>query len=275
MNARNEMPLGLVYGLANEAYHSGPGLSNSGLSLLAKSPAHYYGKKLDPRRPAEVTKGGQLEGSLMHCALLEPAEFDKRYPVGPSVNRNTTVWKKFCESHPGLECIQKEQKDAAYLQAASLRAIPDVAALLSSGKPEVSVYWIEPETGVHCRARPDWVHEIPGQGVILFDGKTYSDSSAWEFSRQVARKGYHRQAAWYSDGWTAATGQPVLGFVFGAVETEWPYVACAHILDDQSLEKGRQENRELLNRFAECERTGIWPGYADSIQQITLPAWAL
>jgi len=281
MNARNEMPLGLVYGLENEAYHSGPGLSNSGLSLLAKSPAHYYGKKLDPRRPAEVTKGGQLEGSLMHCALLEPAEFDKRYPVGPSVNRNTKAWKEFSEAHPGLECIQQDQKDAAYLQAESLRSKvrenPDMAELLSLGDPEVSGYWIDEATGVLCRFRADWVHPViengRRRGVILFDGKTYSDASEREFSKQVGRKGYYRQAAFYSDGYQRCTGERVLAFVFGAVETEWPHVSQTYVLNDEAMSLGREECLALVQTYADCQKSGVWPGYARGMQLLALPSY--
>jgi exodeoxyribonuclease VIII len=110
--------------------------------------------------------------------------------------------------------------------------------------------------------------------VILVDAKTYSDASPREFARQVARKGYHRQAAWYSDGYALASGEPVLGFVFVAVETAWPYASCAVMLDDEGLAKGRAENTELLARFAECRTANSWPGYSNEIEQITLPKWA-
>jgi hypothetical protein len=46
------------------------------------------------------------------------------------------------------------------------------------------------------------------------------------------------------------------------------------MLDDDVLEAARRENRRLLNRYAECKRTGIWPGYPAGIQQINLPRWA-
>ena len=93
------------------------------------------------------------------------------------------------------------------------------------------------------------------------------------FSRAIANWDYHLQAAWYSDGYTLTTGNPVLGFVFGAVESAWPHAAAAYMLDDAGLDKARAENRRLLDLYAECKRTGVWPGYQASIQAISLPAW--
>lgn len=275
MNARTDIPLGLVYGLPNDEYHAGDGISNSGLALIAKSPAHYFGLKLDPNRPPPVVKAGQLEGTLAHCAILEPGEFDKRYAVGPDVRRNTKIWDAFEASlQSGQIGIKPDDRATAFAQAASLRALPDVAALLAVGRPEVSAYWIDDKTGELCRCRPDWVHPVGEDGVILLDVKTYSDASPREFSRQVARKGYHLQDAFYSDGYALASGKKVLGFVFAAVETSYPYAACACMLDDQGRDVGRAEYRRLLDRYAECKRTGVWPGYSQAVELISLPAWA-
>lgn len=276
MNARVPFPTStLVYDLSNEAYHAGEGISNSGLALIGKSPAHYFGMKLDPKRPAPVEKAGQLEGTLAHCATLEPGEFDKRFVVGPDCRRGTKVWDAFEASlTPGQIGIKPDQRSVAFAQAASLRALPDVAALLAKGRPEVSAYWIDEKTGELCRCRPDWVHPVNDEGEILLDVKTYSDASPREFARQVARKGYHLQDAFYSDGYEIASGKKVLGFVFAAVETTYPYAACACMLDDQGREVGRAEYRRLLDRYAECKRTNSWPGYSQAVELISLPAWA-
>lgn len=277
MTARDSLPLGIFPRLPSEQYHASPGVSCSGLHDFARSPAHYFGLHLDPKRPAPEEKAGQLEGTLAHCAILEPGELALRYQVGPNVSRATKVWKDFeaaWANQPGVTCIKREQVETAMCQAEAVRALPDVAALLARGLPEVSAFWIDPATGELCRCRPDWVHPVSEHDVILLDVKTYSDASPREFQRQVARKGYHRQAAWYSDGYALASGKRVLGFVFVAVETHWPFAACASMLDDDSLDKGRQENRDLLARYAECRAANTWPGYGSAIELISLPAWA-
>lgn len=265
---------GLINDLPIEVYHAHTAISNSGLRNFARSPAHYYGLHRNPNRPAATDKAGQLEGTLAHCMILEPDQFLSRYAIGPDVSRATKVWKDFEASQGTKVCIKPDQFKTAAMQAESVRQITDIATLLSVGQAEVSTFWID-DTGVQCRCRPDWVHPVGDNGVILVDVKTYSDASPGEFSRQVARKGYHGQAAFYSEGYAAASGKNVLGFVFVAVETSWPHLASALMLDDEGIAKGRADNRELLARYADCNASDTWPGYSDSVGIITLPNWAL
>jgi len=258
-----------------DEYHAMPEVSKSQLDTLDLSPAIFYARHRASNRPAPVTKAGQLEGNLAHCAVLEPKEFEARYVVGPSVNRNTKVWKEFVEANPNRIAIQDDQREVAIRQAVSVNALPEIGEALANGKAEVSAFWTDEETGVKCRCRPDWVNDCGEPGVILLDLKTYSIASANEFRRQVARKRYDVQAAFYSDGYSAASGRTILGFVFVAVETEYPYAANAFMLDDESLESGRAKYRRNLRTYAECERTNTWPGYSTGIDIIRLPQWAL
>lgn len=258
-----------------EAYHRGAGISKTGLDHVARSPATFYALHLDPARPPEKERAGQLEGQLAHCAILEPAEFDRRYAVGPDVSRATKAWKEWEASLPaGVIAIKPDQRETALRQAESVRRLPDVAEALAAGRPEVSAYWIDPDTGVLCRCRPDWVHPAGESGVVLLDVKTYSDASPAEFARQIARKRYHVQDAFYSDGFGRAAGVDVLGFVFVAVETEWPFAASAVMLDEPGRDVGRIQYRRDLDVYARCLAANEWPGYGAAIHQVSLPAWA-
>lgn len=259
-----------------EAYHRGPGISKTGLDHVARSPALFYALHLDPTRPAEKERAGQLEGQLAHCAILEPAEFDKRYVVGPDVSRATKAWKEWEASLPaGVIAIKPDQRETALRQAESVRRLPDVAEALAAGRPEVSAYWIDPDTGVLCRCRPDWVHPAGESGVVLLDVKTFSDASPAEFARQIARKRYHVQDAFYSEGFGRAAGVDVLGFVFVAVETEWPFAASAVMLDEPGKRQGVIDMRRDLTTYAACLKANDWPGHGAAIHQVSMPAWAL
>jgi hypothetical protein len=283
---------GLYRDMPADLYHRIQAMSASGLRRMRKSPAHYYGLTLDPARPAEVPTPAMLNGTLVHCCIFEPEEVDKRYIVVPSdaprrpssVQRNAKKpspetleaiawWDEFARRAAGATVVEQEQIDAARLQAAAVRALPEVGALLTDGEGETSAFWIDEETGELCKCRPDWVSPA-GEGVIILDGKTAFDASPEGFAKTAWNMDYTLQAAWYSDGYTAATGKPVHGFVFGAVENSWPHQAAPYMLDDEVMAWARRENRRLLNLYAECRRTGQWPGYAQTVQPITMPAWA-
>lgn len=268
--------LGVHHGVPNVAYHGSPGISNSGLQNFAKSAAIYYGRHLDPLRPPPEEKAGQLEGNLAHCAILEPDQFGSRYAIGPTVRRNTTKWKDFVALNPDKVCIQVEQYDAAMRQADNVRKLPAMARALAKGAPEVSAYWKDPATGVLCRCRPDWVYPVDDSGVMLLDVKTYSSAEPEEFQRQVARKGYFIQDAFYSRGYAIAAEVEVYAFLFVAVETEWPYEPNVLMLDPESQAEGLREVDRLLPKYKQCLATNTWPGYCTpehEISEITLPRY--
>lgn len=275
MNARTDLPPGVIYGLDAADYHATDALGSSGLKLLRRSPAHYYGQVLDPARPTREATPAMRAGTLAHCAILEPHALAERYVVRPEgLDGRTTYGKAWLASVPvGIEAITAEQLQTAQRQAAAVRALPEIGQLLQHGHAEVSAFWVDEATDVQCKVRPDWVHGTPG-GVLLLDVKTAQDASADGFSRAVWNFGYHLQAAFYSDGFALASGLPVLGFVFVVVEADYPHAAAAYVLDEETMEIARAENRRLLNLYAECKRTGIWPGYGSGISLLTLPAWA-
>lgn len=284
---------GLYQDIDIVAYHGGPGISKSGLDSLNANPAIYYARHLDPNRPPPKDRAGQLEGSLAHCAILEPAEFGRRYATLPkdAPRRPTEAqwnakapsdeskaamawWTEWKEKTGGAIVISNEQYETAQRQADSVRKLPEIAEALGDGKAEVSAYWNDPETGVLCRCRPDWVYQPNESGVILLDVKTCGDASPEDFARQIARKRYHVQDAFYSDGYGIASGLEVMGFVFVAVESEYPYAATALMLDADGRDIGRRAYRRNLDAYANCLRSGVWPGYSEQIEIINLPFWA-
>ncbi len=275
-------PSGLLYGLPNEAYHAGPGLSCTGMKELLRSPKHFFGKYLDPMRPPPEPKPGQELGQMFHAALFEPAEFHLRYAAGPAgVRRGTKKWDDFeAGLARGVKAVKPEERDQALNMARSLRGVGDARELLSRGQPEVSAYAefdvIDDDgeiTKVLVRVRPDWVHDVKETSVILLDGKSCGDASIGEFSRQIAKKLYHMQAALYMDVYAKASDKTVLEFVFGQVETEWPHVGNTCALYPDDIEKGRVLYRQALQTYVRCMKSGEWPGYSETVQLASLPAW--
>lgn len=271
---------GLYEGIPISEYHDDPdAISKSGLDEIALSPFHWWSTHLDPRRPRERAETpAQLTGNLAHCAILEYDQFARRYRVGPSVHsKNLKIWqdfKKDCEAE-GATAIDQQQYDMAMRMRENVMAIPDLAALFAQGKPEVSAYWRDPVTGVLCRCRPDWMHPLSSEAVLLADVKTYSCAEEGEFARQIARSSYEVQDAYYTDGIQHASGKRVAAFLFVAVEASFPHAVNAIMLDDESRDAGRRKYRRLLDTYAECRRANSWPSYGSDIKVVSLPQWAL
>lgn len=143
---------------------------------------------------------------------------------------------------------------------------------------------------------------------IIGDLKTTEDASPEGFAKSIANWRYDVQHAYYIDGTRLALEQgkcnppqegkaelsvywtdPVTGvlcrcrpdfwrgypkhFAFIAVEKKPPYAVGVYVLDSEGVEIGRAQYQHDLRVYAECVRTGEWPGYGDKIQTISLPAW--
>jgi hypothetical protein len=72
MSARDPLPVGLVYGMDNEAYHALDALGSSGRKLLRRTPAHYFGQVLDPNRPQREPSPASARRSRRHHWRLQP-----------------------------------------------------------------------------------------------------------------------------------------------------------------------------------------------------------
>ena len=265
---------GIVHGLSNAAYHAHPSLSKSQLADFLACPAKYYGLHVDPdRRHRAAETSGQRSGTLLHTLVLEPDTFNDRYAIGPNVSRNTKEWRAWESTlRPGVTALKADEFEEGRLQAESLRRHEEVAELLSSGIAEASIFWTDEETGIQCRCRPDWLHETP-HGWIVLDLKT-GPVQPWAFGSQIARMTYDVQEAFYTEGVEKATGNPVLAFLFGVVETTEPFISMCGVIDDVGRESGKIKTRDALRSFAKCRENNEWPGFS-GVQVIRLPAWSL
>lgn len=255
-----------IYNISNEDYHSGPGISKSGLDLIARSPAHYIGAE------RKSTPAFAL-GSAAHCAILEPDTFETRYYRGEDIRRGTKAWAELEAKAAGREVLKPlEDWDLAWRIREAVMANDGAKILLNGhekGLVELSAYWIDSETGELCRCRPDyWLKSF---GFVV-DLKTTTDASPGAFARSVASYRYHVQAAFYSDG-LMALGYRVNGFYFLAVEKDPPFAAAVYSLAPEAILEGRRLYRRDLDTYHRCRKTGIWPGYAE-FRELNLPAWA-
>lgn len=270
------MEVGVYKGIANDAYHSGEGISKSGLDLIARSPLHYWSKYLDPQREQHEPTPAMMLGTAIHSAVLEPELFASDYLVMPKFDRRTKDGKAdfeaFMAEAEGKTIISADDYAACVDIQRNVRTHPAAQTLMKDGEPELSVFWTDEETGVLCKCRPDWMNYNLN---VIVDVKSTEDASPEGFQRSIAKYGYHVQAAWYLDGFKAATGYAPKAFVFAAIEKKRPYATAFYYADAEMIELGRILYRERLNTYAECLKRNLWPGYPQQLQEISLPAWVL
>lgn len=188
---------------------------------------------------------------------------------------DVTLWSdvqaEWLKNNGHRTVLTAEQWDQLHRMRDSVMNHPAACALLygKPGKAEVSVYWRDAMTGELCRCRPDWWRDDD----VLVDLKTTDDASPEGFAKSMANWRYDVQDPFYRDGVKAATGREVRAFVFVAVEKKPPFAVGVYVLDSESVELGRAQYRADLRTYAECIRTGVWPGYGEKIQTISMPAW--
>jgi hypothetical protein len=160
--------------------------------------------------------------------------------------------------------------------ADAIRAHPLASVLFdpSAGRPELSMFWDDPETGVPCRARPDWLPDPRGGRLTIPDYKTTVSAHPDDFAKSVGNYGYHIQHAHYTAGAAALGLGDDPAFVFVAQEKTPPYLVNVVQLDDGAIQAGKVAMRAAIELFASCTATDTWPGYPMDIPEISLPPWA-
>ena len=255
-------------------YRAMPGLNKSSIERLLDCPLAY---KLGLEQPDEPTPAMAF-GTLVHSMILEPDTVPRLYHV-MQASATTKVGKaeKAKAIEEGKTIVSAS--DFAKAQAMQERVLEHPAArwlLGLQGKSEVSMFWELPtEDGRtrQCKGRADRIAQV-GNGEVIIDLKTHSGAvSPAELERTVARFGYHRQAAWYADGYERIAGKPCLGFYFIFISTTAPYLVTAGKMGDEAQAIGWGDCLKAERILHECEESGKWPGYADQLIEFDVPAW--
>jgi len=259
---------GIYHGMSFADYRAIDAMNASGVKSFLRSPAQFHWELAHPRPQTAA----MALGTACHLKVFQPIEFAQQYIAMPKINRSTKVGKA---AHAAFEAAAEgkalitmgEHAKCEAVRAAAL-ANPVAKALLESGDPEVVLIWEDPETGVLCKARLDWL------ALAIVDLKTTKDASPEGFGREIAKYDYHVQSAMYRDGLHVLTGE-AKPFKFLAVETAPPYSSCVHTIGTHSLEAGRSAYKRALFAYRTCYIENNWPGYPPETKATEMPKWAL
>ena len=239
-------------------------LSHSSFNEFCKSPKHFIDYKLKDK----ATTPSMAFGSMVHCSILEPAEFESRYYVLPSndlrpeqdKNMNSKInqlWKaEQIALANGREVVEARDYVAALRIADSIRRNDPASVILDKCHNfEVDVEWENGYLHISGEKQPiKWRGKMDGDGRkngLILDLKVLADVSPRAVANYVKYEGAGRQAAHY---------------LRSADETCEYYILAVDRAGNCSVSKlGAglllQMNREIewyLTRYKSCVFSGEW-----------------
>lgn len=248
--------------------------SISELNLLDRAPIIYKHQILDGNK--SKSSKAQEEGTLIHLCILEHDKFLKK--VKPLPNGVDFRLKKFADLKEQIELEKqdgifhvKQYEFDKYLEIRdAVLKISFAKDLLEEGAAEKTVIFDEESTGVRCRGRLDSC-SIPGNFIL--DIKTTVDAK--NFLKSVVDYKYHKQAAFYLDGFDSVTApnEKPQEFYWIAVEKEAPYLCALYKASPEMLRIGRIEYRRQVELYKRCFMADSWPGISESVFTLDLPEW--
>lgn len=264
--------------MTNTEYHALPYLNASALKELARSPAHYWAKFLDPNREKiEPTTAMQI-GTATHTMVLENDKFEVEFMVAPEgLNRAHKAVKELAQEckDNGKTLILNDEFEMVknIAQAVSEHEKADFILSHNQGLAEDTILFCI--DNIEAKARLDWsippCEEFPN-GLVA-DLKTTANCSMDEFKKSIWNYRYDIQAKWYQMAFMAKyeTQEPPM-FLFIACEKENPFAVNVFLASDSMLAKGQETIQELLKVYTETDWTEK-PIYSNNVEIIDLPGW--
>jgi hypothetical protein len=283
-------------------------ISPSSLVTYYKSPAEYYQRYVLNKKSEQTD--AMLLGEAIHCAVLEPNEFDNRFcnanPTGnylktvediteairalnekPTGKRKGDLITQLLSLDPNAKILEvylteiaesgrKALKPDEYQMCLDIKQKVSEHAWLSkaleSGRSEV---WLNSDysKGVRLHGRMDFFSNNAKQPIIL-DLKTVRSAHPEEFQKQIWNDQMYIQAAMYCDMVKKATGKDPL-FAWVTVEKKEPYVIEIYAADFGLIEAGRAVYYKTIDKLIDALNSNNFRGYTDgSVNNISLPSWA-
>lgn len=273
----------------HDEYSKIDALNWSTLKQMDTSPAFLKHKSEHPEESSDSP--AFRFGRAIHCHILEPGEFDKRYVVVPDFEqsardahggnlrtkaaqqmRDELQYDWESKTDPNAERLSQEDMRAIIRGAEAVAKHRYAHALLceSTGKEQL-VQW---ETmGVQCKARLDCL------GIRVVDIKSTRRNNLQDLLRDCSTFAYHAQVAWYHDGAVAAglidgRTPPALIAIHAPTDSTYTDVAVLDMKNAPlTLETGRNHYMRLLERYIGCRSARWWPGMAPQPVTWDLPEW--
>jgi len=232
-------------------------VSASDIKSFIKSPRYYYYKAFEEVRKQDDKTGRHFAiGSGLHEVILEPHQFHSNYVVAPKFDMRTTVGKQdyaeFKKTSEGKTLLFEDEFEMIVNMGEMASKNDTFVELIKNSAREVSCYNVDEATGLKIRTRPDslWVERS-----TITDLKSCLDSSPKKFRSDVYSLGYNITAAFYMDFCE------IDRYIFSALEKEKPNQMSLYMLDDDLVQRGREQYRIALTLMKWCRENEYYPDY--------------
>lgn len=263
-----------VFDLHQNEYRKDCGLANSGALLIARSPSDYVWSKSAPSNAAKSTTGDF--GTALHCALLEPEQYNDLVIVTGIKGRTTKGFIELQAENPEHIILTEDEAEQVRIMVASVMAHPAAAFLINAdGKCESSMFINDKETGVRLKCRPD-KDAVRSLGYIV-DVKTTACIDDWrsdkEWVNPLFKYNYGHQASFYTDIAEQFYNTEINQFVFLAVQKTSEFgkypVAVFVLTKEQMIEQGFwTSHRVNIDTFKHCIQNNAWLSFESFNLQI-------
>jgi len=275
--------MAIHYDMSFNAYRRLDGWNWSKIKLLVNGSPKHVKHAVGTEDDGDTT--GRLKLRAVHTMTLEPHNFERDYLVydGPlsKATRNTKAYKTFVAENGGKHVLLPADVEEIKATAAAYRAHPVVAEFLADGKPEVTLTWTHPATGLPCKGRLDWLTP-----TAIPDLKGLGTAHPRQVGSLVAKNLYHGQLAHYREG-AAQNGLGELDTFIISGEGKGAQDVGVFDLGAgvafSALWSGQRLRERLMGKLAWCVEHDRWPGAADfdawpnpmtSTVGLDLPPWA-
>lgn len=244
---------------------------------------HFSELKEHNKSPAHVVEACRVARTMtrpmMVGGVADSIVFGQRgYKVYPGKVRNGQEWESFREKWPGHYLpIASEAADAEGA-AHSVQSSTVARSLLDGCEFQIAPRW--DCWGLPCAAG------IPGERggfdainftkMYIVDLKITSTTKPEELDRHAFRSFWHAQGVWYCEAacemYGRAEGQG-WDFFLLAVESKPPHCVVARKMSPASYVAGQKLLTIWTEQQRQCEASGHWPGYTESIGLLEPPAY--
>jgi hypothetical protein len=201
----------------------------------------------------------------------------------PKASKTFQTYKKaFEEENQGkyiIPDVGEQSFEAVKVLCARCKQDEWISKIIKGAEYQNSFYWIDPETGLKLKTRPDLINRDLG---IVIDIKTTLDGSPKRFSRTIAELDYPIQACIQIEGVQQTGAIPVVQRYFWLLlEKNAPFNATLYEFDMGDVLVVMDELKYQLRKLKKAYDEDAWPGYGQAadnkygILTAAIPNWYL